>query len=210
MPLVNKIIGFLFSFLLLCPFLLKADEVKPVNVYFFYGDGCPHCAAEEVFLDKLEKDYGASINIERYEVWHNKDNQDLLQQFATAHNMTINSVPATFIGQQAIVGFDNEESRGVAIKNAIDYCLATGCVCPGDEIINNTNQNSEECADNKQVSTVVKIPFLGQKDLKNYSLPVLSVIIGTLDGFNPCAMWVLIFLITLLLGMKERWKMWLL
>jgi len=209
---MKKIFGFLIGILFFLPFFLQADEIKPLNIYFFYGQGCPHCAAEELFLDKLAIEYGADIKIQRYEVWQNKDNQNLLQQFANAHSMAINSVPATFIGQQAIIGFDNEEGRGVAIKNAIEYCIANGCTCPGDEIVNGINSNTnQQCAeDENNISAIVKIPFFGAKDLKNYSLSAIAIILGALDGFNPCAMWVLLFLITLLLGMQERWKMWLL
>lgn len=209
---MKKFFSFFIGLLLFFPFFLQADETKPLNIYFFYGDGCPHCAAEELFLDELAEEYGADLRIQRYEVWHDQGNQDLLQRFADAHSIAINSVPATFIGQQAIIGFDNEAGRGAAIKNAIDYCLASGCTCPGDEIISGLKADtSEQCAkEDNNTSTVVKIPFIGPKDLKDYSLPVIAIIMGALDGFNPCAMWVLLFLITLLLGMKERWKMWLL
>ena len=40
------------------------------------------------------------------------------------------------------------------------------------------------------------------------SLPVLTVIIDIIDGFNPCAMWALLIIITILTGMKDRKKMW--
>ncbi|MFA5736622.1 MAG: hypothetical protein WCX70_00075 [Candidatus Paceibacterota bacterium] len=56
----------------------------------------------------------------------------------------------------------------------------------------------------------LKVPFLGPLDLRGYSLPLLALILGFLDGFNPCAMWALIFLISLLLGMENRRRMWLL
>ncbi len=42
----------------------------------------------------------------------------------------------------------------------------------------------------------------------NLSLPALTVVLGILDGFNPCAMWVLVFLLTLLLNTKDRKKIW--
>jgi hypothetical protein len=57
---------------------------------------------------------------------------------------------------------------------------------------------------------IKEIPLLGAVDLSTYSLPVLTVVIGFLDGFNPCAMWVLLFLISLLLDMKDNLKRWIL
>lgn len=56
----------------------------------------------------------------------------------------------------------------------------------------------------------LKLPILGEIVTENLSLPLLSMVIGILDGFNPCAMWTLIFLISLLLGMKDRRRMWIL
>ena len=53
------------------------------------------------------------------------------------------------------------------------------------------------------------ISFLGFKiNTKNLTLPVISVLIGLVDGFNPCAMWVLLFLISMLIGMKDKKRMW--
>jgi hypothetical protein len=63
---------------------------------------------------------------------------------------------------------------------------------------------------NWAVPEKLKVPILGEIDTQNLSLPLLSVVIGILDGFNPCAMWTLIFLISLLLGMKDKKRMWIL
>jgi cytochrome c biogenesis protein CcdA len=54
----------------------------------------------------------------------------------------------------------------------------------------------------------MKLPFVGEVDVYKVSLPILAVLMGFLDGFNPCAMWVLIFLIGVLLGMKDKKRMW--
>lgn len=60
------------------------------------------------------------------------------------------------------------------------------------------------------IPETVNLPLLGEASLANFSLPGLTVVFGLLDGFNPCAMWTLIFLITLLLGMQDRKRMWIL
>jgi hypothetical protein len=54
------------------------------------------------------------------------------------------------------------------------------------------------------------IPLLGKINIQNVSLPLVSIVIGLVDGFNPCAMWVLLFLITMLFNMKDKKKMWIL
>ena len=55
-----------------------------------------------------------------------------------------------------------------------------------------------------------EVPILGKIDAKEVSLPLLAIILGLVDGFNPCAMWILVFLISMLFGMKDRKKMWIL
>ena len=57
---------------------------------------------------------------------------------------------------------------------------------------------------------IITVPLAGEIDVRSFSLPLLTVVMGFLDGFNPCAMWALIFLIGLLLGMRNRARMWLL
>jgi hypothetical protein len=60
-----------------------------------------------------------------------------------------------------------------------------------------------------QSATTVDLPFLGQFDVKGYSLPVLAILLGLIDGFNPCAMWALVYLITLVVTLNDRRKIWL-
>ena len=54
----------------------------------------------------------------------------------------------------------------------------------------------------------IDLPVFGHIDLLNTSLPVLAVILGLVDGFNPCAMWVLVFMITVIVDLKCRKKIW--
>ncbi len=62
----------------------------------------------------------------------------------------------------------------------------------------------------EEVSTLPSVPFIGDFDIRSASLPIMAIIIGLIDGFNPCAMWVLLFLISLLIGMNDKKRMWIL
>ena len=194
-------------------FLLGAfvnAQAKPADIYFFYGDGCPHCHKEEAFLQKLESQYGDKIKVHRFEVWDDRDNAKLLQEAAKRHNITAGGVPVTLIGENEIVGFGDEQTTGKQILNYLESCLNYGCICPAQDLF-----EAEECPEPisdqvTETNTTFNLPIIGEVDLAKFSLPLLTVIIGGLDGFNPCAMWVLIFLISLLLGMKSRKRMWLL
>ncbi len=95
-------------------------------------------------------------------------------------------MPVTFIKDKYVIGYDNENNIGKEIENYVVSYL-------GEE-------PSE--SDKK-----IHIPLIGDIDIGKFSLPALTVVLGTLDGFNPCSMWALIFLITLLLATKSRKKM---
>lgn len=56
----------------------------------------------------------------------------------------------------------------------------------------------------------ISIPFFGKVQTANLSLPALTVVLGALDGFNPCAMWALVFLLGMLVGIEDRKRVWIL
>ncbi|MDH5781754.1 MAG: hypothetical protein OEZ07_04210, partial [Dehalococcoidia bacterium] len=92
-------------------------------------------------------------------------------------------------------GWESAETTGIEIEKALQQCLAGNC--PERGII-------EEPQDE------VILPIVGKIRLSNYSLPGLAVILGLVDGFNPCAMWVLAYLISLIMTLKDKRKIWLL
>ena len=100
------------------------SAVNEVNVYFFYGQGCPHCAHEEVFLDELEVKY-PTINIERYEVYQNDENRELFHECSALAGASIQGVPTTFIDAKPHIGFSN--SIGEDIESEIERCLIENC-----------------------------------------------------------------------------------
>ncbi|MFA5075936.1 MAG: hypothetical protein WC480_00790 [Patescibacteria group bacterium] len=190
-----------------------AETPKPVDIYFFYGDGCPHCATEEQFLDQLKKDFGDRIFIHYYEVWHDRDNAKLLAEVAKLHPIAVAGVPITLIGDQHIIGYQDDATTGQEILGLISQCQA-GQIgeCPAKNLLNqhdNGSQLAVPAAQGLDKPVLLKIPFVGTKDLSYFSLPLLAVVIGLLDGFNPCAMWVLVFLISLLLGVDSQRRRWL-
>ena len=58
---MKKILYIILCFLAFVPSIVFASE-KELNIYLFYGDGCPHCAAEEKFLNEyLKKEKNVKI-----------------------------------------------------------------------------------------------------------------------------------------------------
>jgi len=189
-----------FLTILLLPFTIKALEYKDVvapiagieaneelTIYLFHGNGCPHCAAEIKFLKELKAEYKDKINIVKYEVWYNENNEDLYSQIKTHFNVNPNGVPFTVIGEKYVSGYSENLGSGEEIRNIVE------------EYLNGETFNNQ-----------IKLPFIGKVDIKKVSIPIVAIILGFLDGFNPCAMWILLFLISMLFNMKDRKRMWIL
>lgn len=230
---MKKILIFLFFIFLVIPAGSAQAQKAAVNLYFFYGDGCPHCAKEEKFLDKLEDEY-PYIEVHGFETWHNKANADLLEQVGRELGLKIPGVPILIIGDEPIVGYFSDEVTGKQIKDRINNLPERGCVdvvapllgwetdTPGEPECEHTNcAEGQECEHDcgcgndlveggTELPESVSIPFFGEVSVKAVSLPVLTFLIAAADGFNPCAMWVLLFLISMLLGMQDRRRMWIL
>jgi thiol-disulfide isomerase/thioredoxin len=190
----------------------NTGKKEVVNIYFFWGMGCPHCAEEKVFLKKIKEKY-PQANIKSYEVWGNKANRNLLKEFNEKLDANVSGVPFTVVGEEYVSGWLNEEYTGKKIEDMIICHLNNGCRDIGVEILGSKKEGKDGQNNRKEnvaIPEKIKLPLLGEIETKNFSLPLLTVFIGILDGFNPCAMWALIFLITLLLGMENRKRMWIL
>lgn len=98
-------------------------EPGKVNIYFFWGNGCPHCAEENKFFQEIESEYGKYYNLYRFETWYNDDNAELMKTFATAMGDKTKGVPYTVIGDQGFIGFPEEYKN--QIKEAIKKSAST-------------------------------------------------------------------------------------
>lgn len=179
-------------------------QPKAVDLHFFWANGCPHCQKEEVFLQTLVEKY--SVVIKDYEVTGSRENVELLRKVGEKLGVDVSGVPFTVVGERYVVGYLNDETTGRQIEEAIDCALINGC----PDVVGELAGSEEPVLSEKQIPELLNLPVIGPIRTANLSLPVLTFVIALLDGFNPCAMWVLVFLISLLLGMKDKTKMWLL
>ncbi|MBN1263054.1 MAG: hypothetical protein JW991_01730 [Candidatus Pacebacteria bacterium] len=192
---------FFFLFLALP---IRAENGK-VNLYFFWAYGCPHCANEKTFLESLGKKY-PQLTINDYEVTGNKKNLELLKKIGQELSVNVSGVPFTVIGKQDFAGYYNDETTGKKIEEAVECAVRNGC----EDLVVDLTTAGDQQPEQKTVLKSVRLPIIGELEIKNLSLPVLTFVLALLDGFNPCAMWILLFLISLLLGMKDRKRMWIL
>jgi len=162
---------------------IKPNENK-VSLYLFHGDGCPHCKEEIEWLNTIKDDYQDTLDIYYFEVWHSDENAKLMEKVQKEFGITKNGVPLTIIGDKYYLGFSSVNES--TIENKINEFIGKG------------------------KSNKIIIPILGEVDIKDVSIPLVAVILGFIDGFNPCAMWILLFLINLLFGMNNKKKSWIL
>jgi len=186
----------LIAILLFFSFGYKVNAEEKVDVYLFYSDTCPHCAKEKEMLNELvEKN--SNIVLHLHEI-HSYDSYKLWEKMANELGTKPSLVPFTVIGNVYFIGYSEVNTKNEII-NEINKRLYPN---NEEEIENEPKEENEK--DNYQLD----VPIIGKIETKDLSLPLIAIIIGTLDGFNPCAMWVLLFLISILMGMKDKKKMW--
>ena len=196
---------FLFAFILCCCFLTNVNAKEKVKLYLFYNYDCPHCAEEKIYLEQLQKEY-KNLEIVKYEVKKDKKNKELLVNFLQSKGWEIKGVPFTVIGTNYFVGYNDD--IGTKIRCAVNYYSENEHRDLVGEFLGNV-EVKEDLIDNFDPNSCkFSIPIIGEINPKNISLPLVSIVIGFVDGFNPCAMWVLLFLISLMIGMKNRKRMW--
>jgi len=163
---------------------------------FFWGKGCPHCAAAKPFLEELKKKY-PGLKVSAYEIYNSPENLEIMRNMAISHGTEPKGVPTFFYGDRVFEGFSEN------IAQEIEIAVSTGM---------KTGKKSETVKKNQKKpghSESVTIPLLGKKDAQSFSLPLFTVIIAGLDSFNPCAFFVLFTLLSLLVHAHSRKRMFL-
>ena len=188
-----KKVAFLIFLLLFIP------KVNALDIHLFYSELCSTCEEEIEFLEEYKKE--ADINIIYYETTKNKENDELLSKVRKALNNNDKTVPYTVIGTTGMTGF-NETVKN-QIKSAYEF-YTYEFVDIVDVIQNDLDVEYEIIPPEGQYN----LPILGDVNPEDVSLPLVATVIGFIDGFNPCAMWVLLFLLSIIVTMKDRKKMW--
>ncbi len=204
-------LGLITALLIAAAWLLVSQPrpvlaANPVVIYFFWGDGCPHCAEAEPFLAKLADRY-PEVEIRDYEVWNNEENRDLMFAMADAYGFEAQYVPTIFIGGQHWVGYSEEIAK--QIESAVKTCRVDGCRDAGAGIVPGVAAEPLPVGPEEtpaESSDIIKLPIFGEVDLKSQSLLVSTLLISFVDGFNPCSVWVLSMLLALTLHTGSRKK----
>ncbi|MCX8196993.1 MAG: hypothetical protein N3G80_01615 [Candidatus Micrarchaeota archaeon] len=184
--------------LVLEPSVAQLPSSSPSNgtfYHFFYLSSCPHCHEQMNELHPaLQKEFNLTIAYHEVSMPVEKEIFESVRKSAGLSG----SVPTTLVGNRTFVGYSDKTAK--EIKLAVEECIKSGCSDPLANLSGNLTQNQQYVFD---------LPILGQVDGKTASLPILAVVLGLIDGFNPCAMWVLVYLISLTMTMNDRKRIFL-
>lgn len=196
---------FLALFLLALILIVRGEEKRPNEglvsqdaVHFFYHPTCPHCRAQKQFNLYLQQKY-SELSIIAHDTSRPEEASRML---AMARERGVAperlAVPITFVGPYVLIGFDRPENSGVTIEKAIAAHIYK------------TPEVFTESDEQWLAKDTVELGWFGVIRTSDYSLPVLTVLFGLIDGFNPCAMWVLVYMLSLVASLNERKKVWIL
>jgi glutaredoxin len=196
----------------LCVFLaspigLAYAKDRSPDLEVFVREGCPHCKAAKAFLADLQaKRPGLRITV--HDVGADSGALTRLIDLAGRFNIRQIGVPAFYVGEQLIVGYAGSETTGARIIALLDRAKADVPDQPLSEACRPTVDCDEAAAPAARTGNdQIELPWLGPLSVRQIGLPAFTIIIGLLDGFNPCAMWVLLFLLSLLVSLRDRRKM---
>jgi thiol-disulfide isomerase/thioredoxin len=168
-----------------------------VNLYFFWATTCPHCKRAMPFLTELASTY-PWLRLHSLELTQHQDNVARYINMAAALGREASSVPAFLFCNDMVVGYATEATTGQLLRRKLLDCyerLKAGTV--------STAGPARASPEPRRIA----IPLLGAFDPTTVSLPVVTLIIAGLDAFNPCAFFVLLFLLSLLVHAHNRFRM---
>jgi len=194
-----------------------ATGVQRIVLYFFWNRHCPHCQAAAPFIDQLAREY-PWLAVVSEEVSGNEANLTHFIGMMTALGEEANGVPA-FLACRSIVavGYETAQTTGESIRSFLLSChneVAQGqfpdvSLAPMEEEDPLPTPTDDLPSQLQAVhgGAHLVLPWLGTVDAQRYSLPFYTVVIAGLDAFNPCAFFVLLFLLSLLVHARSRWRM---
>lgn len=191
------------------------DEQKNVKLYLyvFHSDRCSHCQAAARFLADLEKRHPWLI-VQRYETSTHPENRTYYQTMAAEVGRVAGQVPAFFYCRSLEIGYVSDDATGRRLEANLIRCRDS----LQRQVRGQTNVPHAlflvAALDDPPFDLVlpepdpmVDLPFWGSVDAADVSLPMLTFVIAACDSLNPCAFFVLLFLLSLLVHARSRARM---
>lgn len=209
MKKISKYILILFTILLIIPNSVQAKE--KIKIYLFWGDGCPHCEAEQQYLKDLQKDY-PNIEIEKYEVWNHPENSQLLDEIAAKMNKKAQGVPVTIIGTSMINGFaeatEKQIERALAYYQENEYQDVVKQIKEGtysEDALSTIEDNFTKEEEQTDQENTIELPIFNKVNLKNIDFFTATATLGFFDSFSLLPLGVILLLVLLCLKSKKKY-----
>ncbi len=170
-----------------------AEGQPLIHLYFFWSHTCPHCQDAKPFLETLQKTT-PWLQLHSLEILNHTENRQRYIELATALGQTAQSVPAFLFCGQMTVGWHQAPTTGRALRDRLQACHQAAL-------------SGEVFPTVLPAAPPLHIPFIGTLDTAAWSLPMLTILMAGMDAFNPCAFFVLLFLLSLLAHQKQRQRM---
>lgn len=172
-----------------------ADGQPEVKLYFFWALTCPHCIEAHPYIEAIPQ-ARPWVKLHALELTRNAENVRLYQTLARQLGEEAASVPALLFCGEMYVGWESDAITGALLRQRLDDCHARslGVQTGGQPVA-------------AKVPPSIHVPLIGAVDPTSLSLPVLTVILAGLDAFNPCAFFVLLFLLSMMAHQKSRTRM---
>jgi hypothetical protein len=201
---------------------VKGGKVQ-LHLHVFWSVSCPHCAKAHAFLGELQKRHDW-LKVYSYEVSGTPANMELYRVMAASLGKRAGQVPAFFYCKQLAVGFTSDETTGKQLEAALVYyrnalqkqvdqrrppaaAVLPLLLGPPDGGEAAEPELDLEVPPPPPEPQTVEVPWWGAVKADEVSLPALTVVLGGLDSFNPCAFFVLLILLGLMLHTGSRRKM---
>ncbi|HKU39451.1 MAG TPA: NrdH-redoxin [Polyangiales bacterium] len=172
-------------------------------IELFGRSGCSRCNSAETYLRALAS-VRPELTIRHYDVVSDGAALERLRALTIEAGYDQAGVPSVYVRGRLFVGFENAETTGAAIERWLDGLEAAGDA-KGSKAGACDPANSSPCPSEPPVR--VRLPWFGELDVHALGLPVFTLAMGLIDGFNPCAMWVLMFVLSMLVNLKDRTRM---
>lgn len=181
-----------------------AAEPPALTIHYFRADGCPHCEDAGAFFARLAAEE-PRLAVRGYEVRHDAANRALFQDTLRVLGVEEAGVPFILVGDRVMLGYHNDETTGEEIRRQAARCLASPCPDLLDAIRAGRMPAVAQLPPDAVQS--IRLPLVGEVDAAALSLPLLTVVLAGLDAFNPCAFFVLLFLLSMMAHQKSRGRM---
>jgi hypothetical protein len=173
-----------------------ADGRPEVQLYFFWSLTCPHCTAAHSFIEAIPQ-ARPWVKLHALELSRHPENVQRYRTMARALGEDGASVPAWLFCGEMHVGWDGDETTGATLRQRLDACRTRAV--GGAAAVPASAQPPP--------AAPINLPLIGAVDPASLSLPALTLVLAGLDAFNPCAFFVLLFLLSMMAHQKSRTRM---